>query len=201
VRHRPKAQQLAETMSKDKINDVTTLLKRYSDQDDQDGLYQMLPMVYQELRALAGRQLARQGRDHTLQATALINEAYLRLADQDYHNWEDRRHFLLVASTVMRRVLVDYARRRSAMKRPDGQTRVALDTDHLGEDFGSDLIALDQVLEQLNALDERQARIVELRYFAGLSVPDTAETLDISESTVIREWRVARAWLKRKLSE
>jgi len=188
-------------MSKDKINDVTTLLKRYSDQGDQDSLYQMLPMVYQELRALAGRQLARQGRDHTLQATALINEAYLRLADQDYHSWEDRRHFLLVASTVMRRVLVDYARRRSAMKRPDGQTRVELDTDHLGEDFGSDLIALDQVLEQLNALDERQARIVELRYFAGLSVPDTAETLDISESTVIREWRVARAWLKRKLSE
>ncbi|MEN1728509.1 MAG: ECF-type sigma factor [Pseudomonadota bacterium] len=188
-------------MSTDKISDVTELLKRYSDSGDQDNLYQMLPMVYQELRALAGRQLAGQGRDHTLQATALINEAYLRLADQEYHNWENRRHFLLVASTVMRRVLVDYARRRSASKRPDGHQRVQLDNDHLGEDFGADLIALDQVLEQLYEVDERQARIVELRYFAGLSVPDTAETLEVSESTVIREWRMARAWLKRKLSE
>ncbi len=188
-------------MNSDKISDVTDLLKRYSDQGDEDSLYQMLPMVYQELRALAGRQLASQGRDHTLQATALINEAYLRLADQEYHNWESRRHFLLIASTVMRRVLVDYARRRSAGKRPDGQQRVNLDSDHLGEEFGSDLIALDQVLEQLYELDERQARIVELRYFAGLSVPDTAETLEVSESTVIREWRMARAWLKRKLTE
>lgn len=188
-------------MSSDKISDVTDLLQRYSEKGDQDSLYQMLPMVYQELRALAGRQLAGQGRDHTLQATALINEAYLRLADQDYHSWESRRHFLLVASTVMRRVLVDYARRRSAGKRPDARQRVLLDNDQLGQDFGSDLIALDQVLEQLYELDERQARIVELRYFAGLSVPDTAETLEISESTVVREWRMARAWLKRKLSE
>ncbi|AKS42287.1 ECF-type sigma factor [Wenzhouxiangella marina] len=187
-------------MSSDKISDVTQLLKRYSDTEDAEGLYDMLPMVYQELRALAGRQLASQGRDHTLQATALINEAYLRLADQDYHSWENRRQFLLVASTVMRRVLVDYARRRSAAKRPEGQGRVALETDELGEEFGTDLIALDQVLEQLAEVDPRQASIVELRYFAGLSVPDTAETLEISERTVVREWRMARAWLKRKLA-
>jgi len=191
----------SDSMNSDKISDVTDLLQRYSEKGDRDSLYQMLPMVYQELRALAGRQLAAQGRDHTLQATALINEAYLRLADQEYHNWESRRHFLLVASTVMRRVLVDYARRRSASKRPDSRQRVILDNDQLGQDFGSDLIALDQVLEQLYELDDRQARIVELRYFAGLSVPDTAETLEISESTVVREWRVARAWLKRKLTE
>lgn len=186
-------------MTSDDFSDVTDLLKRFSDDEDKDSLYQMLPMVYQELRALAGRQLAGQYRDHTLQATALINEAYLRLADQDYHSWENRRQFLLVASTVMRRVLVDYARRRSAAKRPDGHHRVAIETDDLGAEFGSDLIALDQVLEQLHEVDERQARIVELRYFAGLSITDTAQTLDISERTVVREWRMARAWLKRKL--
>ncbi len=186
-------------MTTDKISEVTELLQRYSSGEDDDGLYQLLPMVYQELRALAGRQLATQGRDHTLQATALINEAYLRLADQEYHSWENRRQFLLVASTVMRRVLVDYARRRSAAKRPDGQHRVAIEADDLGEEFGTDLIVLDQVLEQLAQVDSRQAQIVELRYFAGLSIADTAETLEISERTVVREWRMARAWLKRKL--
>ncbi len=186
-------------MPTDKISEVTELLQRYSSDKDDDGLYKLLPMVYQELRALAGRQLATQGRDHTLQATALINEAYLRLADQEYHSWENRRQFLLVASTVMRRVLVDYARRRSAAKRPDGHHRVAIETDDLGEEFGTDLIVLDQVLEQLAEVDKRQAQIVELRYFAGLSITDTAETMEISERTVVREWRMARAWLKRKL--
>lgn len=187
-------------MSSDKINQVTELLQRYAEGgEDDDGLYTLLPLVYEELRAMAGRQLSGQRRDHTLQATALINEAFLRLAEQEYHSWEDGRQFLLVAATVMRRVLVDYARRRSAAKRPDGHHRIDVDTADIPDDFGPDLIALDQVLEQLAEVDERQARIVELRYFAGLNVTETAETLDVSERTVVREWRMARAWLLRKL--
>jgi len=186
-------------MPDDDIRDLTDVLNRYSSGEDAD-LVGLLPMVYQELRSLAGRQLMRQSRDHTLQPTALVNEAYLRLAEQDYHSWENRRQFLLVAATVMRRVLVDYARRRSAAKRPDGQHRVAVDTDEIGQELGTDLLALDQVLEQLAEVDERQARIGELRYFAGLSVADTAETLSLSERTVVREWRMARAWLRRKLA-
>ncbi len=185
-------------MADDKLNQVNELLQRFS-QGDETGLYELLPMVYQELRAMAGRQLARQGRDHTLQATALINEAYLRLANQDYHSWEDRRQFLLVAATVMRRVLVDYARSRNAEKRPQSHQRIDMEAEDLGADFGPDLIALDQVLEQLAEVDERQARIVELRYFAGLSISETAETLDVSDRTVVREWRMALAWLKRRL--
>ena len=180
------------------MKDLTELLKGYTAGENAD-LHRLLPLMYDELRALASRQLARQRPGHTLQPTALINEAYLRLADQDYHSWEDRRQFLLVASTVMRRVLVDYARRRGAAKRPTAGHQVEIDSSELGDDFGSDLIGLDQVLEQLAGIDERQARIVELRYFAGLSMEDTAETLDISKSTVVREWRMARAWLKRHL--
>lgn len=186
-------------MADEKLNQVNELLKRFSE-GDETGLYDLLPMVYQELRAMAGRQLAAQGRDHTLQATALINEAYLRLAHQEYHSWEDRRQFLLVAATVMRRVLVDYARGRNAAKRPQSNLRIDIETDELGGDFGPDLLALDQVLEQLAEVDERQARIVELRYFAGLSIHETAEALDVSDRTVVREWRMALAWLKRRLS-
>lgn len=189
----------AQAMVPDEKSKIAELVKRYSAGGDEN-LYQLLPMVYEELRALAGHQLSQQRRDHTLQATALINEAYLRLADQKYHSWEDRRQFLLVASTVMRRVLVDYARQRSAAKRPQDHKRIAVDAIEIGEDFGPDLIALDQVLEQLAEVDPRQAQIVELRYFAGLSVPETAETMQISERTVVREWRMARAWLRRKLA-
>jgi RNA polymerase sigma factor (TIGR02999 family) len=187
-------------MAPDKINQVTELLQRYAQGgEDDDGLYTLLPLVYEELRAMAGRQLSGQRRDHTLQATALINEAFLRLAEQEYHSWEDGRQFLLVAATVMRRVLVDYARRRSAAKRPEGNHRIDIETANIADDFGPDLIAMDQVLEQLAEVDERQAQIVELRYFAGLNVTETAETLGVSERTVIREWRMARAWLSRKL--
>lgn len=178
------------------------MLQRYSSGEDAD-LHRLLPLVYDELRALASRQLARQRPGHTLQPTALINEAYMRLAEQDYHGWADHREFLLLASTVMRRVLVDYARRHHAAKRPTSQRRVDIDTteldDGLEQTFGADLVALDQVLERLSEIDPRQARIVELRYFAGLSMEDTAETLEISKSTVVREWRMARAWLKRHL--
>lgn len=178
--------------------DAAELLQRYTAGDD-ESLANLLPLVYDELKALASRQLAGQRHNHTLQPTALIHEAYLRLADQDDPDWEDRRHFLMMASTVMRHVLVDYARRRSAAKRPPAGQRVDIETAELGGDFGHDLIALDEVLEQLAGIDPRQARIVELRYFAGLSLEETATTLELSKSTVIREWRMARAWLEQRL--
>lgn len=180
--------------------DLDKLIKRCSERGEAS-LSSLLPLVYDELRALAARQLSRQRQDHTLQPTALINEAYLRLAGQDYENWEDRSQFVLVAATIMRRVLVDYARKRSAEKRPQAHLRVEIDESHAGQILGSELLAIDEVLEQLLEIDERQARIVELRYFAGLSMEETAQTLDISRSTVAREWRMARAWLKRRLSE
>lgn len=177
---------------------IAELLQRYASDDD-ERFAQLVPLVYEELRAMAGRQLSAQRRDHTLQATALVNEAWLRLAGTEQQRWADSREFLLVAAAVMRNVLVDYARRRGAAKRPTSSEQVALDDVVTGNPFGADLLAIDQALEQLAEIDQRQARIVELRYFAGLSIPDTAEALDISESTVTREWRMARAWLKRAL--
>lgn len=176
-------------------------LVRRSTQQDDPTLASMLPLVYDELRALAARQLRAQRGDHTLQPTALINEAYLRLAGQEYESWKDRREFVMVAATIMRRILVDYARKRHADKRPQDHLRVDIDESEPGEAFGAELIAIDEVLEQLAEIDERQARIVELRYFAGLSMEETAETMNVSRSTVAREWRMARAWLRRRLSE
>lgn len=178
---------------------IAELLQRCKGADDR-GFTGLVPLVYEELRAMAGRQMGAQRRDHTLQATALVNEAWLRIARTEHQEWADRREFLLVAATVMRNVLVDYARRQNAAKRPSPADRVQLDRIETGDPFGADLLAMDQALEQLADIDARQARIVELRYFAGLSIPETAEALEISESTVIREWRMARAWLKRALS-
>lgn len=185
---------------RDQSTDLEALVRRCTERGEAT-LASMLPLVYDELRALAARQLSRQRPDHTLQPTALINEAYLRLAGQDYESWHDRREFILIAATIMRRVLVDYARKRNADKRPQDHLRLDIDETEAGEAFGSELIAIDEVLEQLAEIDERQARIVELRYFAGLCMDETAQTLDISRSTVAREWRMARAWLRRRLSE
>lgn len=179
---------------------LEALVREHGDRGEKS-LSHLLPLVYDELQALAARQLARQRRDHTLQPTALINEAYLRLAGQEFESWKDRREFVLVAATVMRRVLVDYARRRNADKRPQDAQRVDIEDAPAGQAFGLELIAIDEVLGQLAEIDQRQARIVELRYFAGLSMEETAETMDLSRSTVAREWRMARAWLKRRLSE
>lgn len=184
-------------MNRPDPDQIADLLKRHGSEDAE--FDRLLPLVYEELRVMAGRQLAGQHRDHTLQATALVNEAYLRLAAPEHQRWADRREFLLVVATVMRRILVDYARRRGAAKRPPAHGRVDVEDAGVGDAFGADLIAMDQALEQLAELDPRQARIVELRYFAGLSIPETADTLSISESTVTREWRMARAWLRRAL--
>lgn len=180
------------------MSEVTELLHRWSG-GDKASLDRLLPMVYEELRALAGKQLSGERPDHTLQVTALVNEAYLRLAGQDHADWENRRQFLLVASTMMRRVLVDYARRRDAAKRPPESGRVLIEDVDLTDHTDPDVVVLDDALTTLVEVDPRQARVVELRYFTGLDIAETARVLDLSVSTVTREWRMARAWLKREM--
>ena len=161
----------------------------------------MYAAVQVELRRLAGGMMRSERSDHTLQPTALVNEACLRLFDQR-GAWEGREHFLALAATVMRRILADHARRRRSEKRGGDRKRVTLEGSEAAEDDrGVDLTALDAALEKLAGLYERQARIVELRYLAGMTVEEVATTLDISRSTVEAEWRMARAWLHRELGE
>ena len=162
---------------------------------------ELFPIVYEELRRLAAAALRRERTDHTLQPTALVHEAFLRLAETPGASWENRAHFVAIAARVMRRVLVDHARGRNALKRGNGELRVPIDdvdVPAVGQDV--DLVALDDALARLALLDERQARIVELRFFGGLSVPETAALIGASERTVKRDWQVARAWLTRELS-
>jgi RNA polymerase sigma factor (TIGR02999 family) len=167
-----------------------------------EALDELLPLVYAELRRCAARSLRRERPGHTLQATALANEAYLRLVDQRDARWQNRAHFLAIAAQAMRRILIDYAREHGRQKRGGGQERVPLDEISVGVDAGPvDLMALDEALDRLAALDGRQARIVELRYFGGMSVEEVAEALAISPSTVAREWSHARAWLRHALAQ
>ena len=161
-----------------------------------------MPIVYDELRRLAAGYLRRERPGQTIQATALVHEAYLRLVAEQAHHWQNRTHFLAVAALSMRQILVQRARRRHAAKRVGNPERITLD-DHLLASPAStsvDLIALDDALERLAALDAQQARIVELRYFGGLTIEEVGETLDISPATVKRHWTLARAWLKRELA-
>jgi len=162
----------------------------------------LVDAVYPELRAIAQRQLGGERRAHTLQATALVNEAYLRLSGLDRIEWRDRVHFVHMAARVMREVLVDHARRRSASKR-DGGERVSLTGLDLpaGDDGGIDVAALDGALDALERLDPDKARIVELRYFGGLTIEETAEALGLSPATIKRHWQVARTWLFEALSD
>jgi RNA polymerase sigma factor (TIGR02999 family) len=161
----------------------------------------ILPAVYDELRRLANHHLGSERADHTLQTTALVHEAYLRLVDQNRVAWNGRRHFMAVASLAMRRLLVDHARSRGRAKRGGDVEMLAL-TESLpvaGPDRAAEIIALDELLETLLDFDERAARVVECRFFAGLSIEETAEALDVSPMTVKRSWRLARAWLRREL--
>ena len=162
----------------------------------------ILPLVYDELRQQAHRYLRRERQGHTLQTTDLINEVYLRLIDQRNTDWESRAHFFAVAANMMRRILVDYARTRHRVKRGGHLQQVELEAETVAAkpDDGIDLIALDQALDRLFQIDEQQGRIVEMRYFAGMNNPEIAEILGISESTVRRDWNVARAWLRYELS-
>jgi RNA polymerase sigma factor (TIGR02999 family) len=180
--------------------DVTTLLLEWNG-GSREALHQLAPLVLDELRQLAARQLRKERPGHTLQATALVNEVYLRLVDQSRVQWHDREHFFAIASQSIRRILVDYARTRGASKRGGGQTLLALDESmalHDRKDL--DLVALDDALQSLTQIDPQQGRIVELRFFGGLTIEGTAKVLNISTSTVNRDWTLAKAWLHRELS-
>jgi len=162
---------------------------------------ELTPLVYKELKRIAGGQLRNERPGHTLQATALVHEAYLKLVDQRDVSWQNRAHFFGVAAQVMRRILMDYARGRIRDKRGGGLNRTTLDEALVvSADRASDLVAIDEALSRLEALDARQAKIVELRFFGGLSVEETAEAMGISTPTVKREWAMAKAWLYRELS-
>ena len=162
----------------------------------------LFPLVYQQLRIIAAHHLRQERSDHTLQATALVHEAYLRLVRQEESTWQDRAHFLAVASRVMRHILVDYGRSRSRIKRGNNPVKVQLgDSNCATEDRLEAILALDQSLRRLEEIDPRQSRIVELRYFGGLSVEEVAEVVGVSAKTVKREWSVARAWLYGQLKE
>jgi RNA polymerase sigma factor (TIGR02999 family) len=182
-------------------HDVTGLLRRWSEGDPQ-ALETLIPLVYEELRRLAASYLRSERPGHTLQPTALVHEAYLRMLGQKNVLWQNRSHFFGIAAQMMRRILIDDARRRSAAKRDGGPLRVDLDVLENGEasvDRATELLALDRALEQLEKLDPRQARIVELRFYGGLTVEETAEVAGISTATVKREFRIARAWLRQEL--
>lgn len=176
--------------------DVTRVLNRWRDGDDQ-ALDDLLAAVYPELRRMAARQLRGERANHSLQPTALVHEVFLRLVDQNQVSWQNRAHFLAIASRLARRVLVDHARKRAAWKRGLGVRPVNIDDVDVadGNDAGPDLVALDEALVRLAALDARQARVVELRFFGGLSIEETAAVLNLSPGTVKRDWTTARLWL------
>jgi RNA polymerase sigma factor (TIGR02999 family) len=181
-------------------NSVTQLLLDWG-KGDQTALEQLVPVVQTELQRLARQYLRRERRDHTLQSAALVNEAFLHLVEQRV-SWQNRAHFFGVAAQLMRRILVEYARDKNRLKRGGGQQRVSLGAvAELTPAEDVDLIALDDALRSLAALDPQQSRIVELRYFGGLTIAETAEVLGVSHSTIEREWSVARAWLRRELSK
>jgi len=179
--------------------DVTRLLLAWSD-GDETALQRLMPLVYSELRRLAERYMGRERADHTLQTTALINETYLRLVGARDVHWQNRAHFYAVSAGAMRRILVDFARARKNLKRGGGARPVPLDEQVLaGVTRSADLLALDEALERLAALSPRQGRVVELRYFGGMTEQEIAEVLHVSSRTVRNDWQLARAWLHREL--
>ena len=179
--------------------DVTRLLVLWTG-GNQQAMEDLLPLVYDELRKLARRYLQRERPGHTLQSTALVHEAYLRMIDQRDVSWQGRAHFFGIAAQMMRRILVDHARGRDAAKRGAGACKLTLDEDLLAPaERDINLVALDQALDTLSKLDSQQGRIVELRFFAGLSIEETAEVLKISPATVKRDWAMAKAFLSRQL--
>jgi RNA polymerase sigma-70 factor (ECF subfamily) len=178
---------------------VTELLTRWSQGDDA-ALAELTPLVYEELRRLAHRQMGAERSDHTLQTTALVNEAYLRLADQTNPRWQNRAHFFAVAARAMRQILVSYARTQHAQKRGGGAFKVDLDEAALvSPEESKQIVELHEALEQLSALDSRKAQVVELKYFGGLNYDEIAEVLKISRITVRRDWEFAKVWLYTEL--
>jgi RNA polymerase sigma factor (TIGR02999 family) len=169
---------------------------------DQAALEQLIPLVHDELRRLARRHMARERVGHTLQATALVNEAFVRLIDVQQVKWQDRAHFFAMSSRLMRRILVDFARSKGYQKRGGGAQKVSFDEALVvTTEPGQDLVALDDALNALAAFDGRKAQVVEMRFFGGLSVEETAEALKVSVDTVMRDWKLAKAWLLRELKQ
>lgn len=186
-------------MTKPPLDDLTELLGAWS-AGDQGALNEMIPLVYDELHRLASRYLRRERPNHTLQTTALVHEAYLRLAREQNGNWQNRIQFFAVASQLMRHILVDYARNHNAAKRGGNCARISFDEAMIGsEGTSTDLMALDEALNNLAALDPQQSRVVELRVFGGLTVEEMSEVLGVSPRTIKREWSMARAWLHQRI--
>ena len=180
---------------------VTELLLAWSD-GDQAALDKLVPLIYDELRRLAEHYLRRERSNHTLQPTALVHEAYLRLVDQKHMQWQNRAHFFGAATQVMRRILVDHARQHKAAKRGGAEHKVTLDEDvAFAKQRDVNLLALDDALTKLESLDPQKSRIVELRFFGGLSEEQTAKVLGVSTSTVRRQWKLAKAWLHREIGQ
>lgn len=197
VRHL-KAAATKSTMNAHRAEDVTELLRAWSD-GDRRALDGLTPIVYAELRRLAHRYMKRERPDHSLQATALVNEAYLRLVDCTRMQWKDRAHFFAVSAQLMRRILVDHARRNNA-KRGRGVPRVSFDETAVVKEPAANLVALDDAMHALARLDPRKVQVVEMRFFGGLSVEETAEVLKVSPVTVRRDWSSAKVWLYRELT-
>ena len=180
-------------------HDVTRLLARWKD-GDEAALEQLVPIVHDELRRLAQRQMVRENPGHTLQPTALVNEAYLRLVNLTQMQWQNRAHFFAMGARLMRRILVDFARSRKYQKRGGGTARLSFDDGLLvGGEPARDLVALDDALTALAVVDARKSQVVEMRFFGGLSVKETAEALHVSVDTVMRDWKLAKAWLLREI--
>ena len=180
---------------------VTQLLVRWRE-GDPHALDELMPLVYKELRRLAAHYMRGERPGHTLQTSALVNEAYLRLAGHEEIQWQDRAHFFAVAAQAMRRILVDHARRRDNLKRGGGALRVALDDDAVIVSAGrvAEVVALDEALARLAEVAPRKSQLVELRFFGGLSIEETAEVLGVSPGTVMRDWTFAKAWLRREIA-
>jgi RNA polymerase sigma factor (TIGR02999 family) len=184
----------------DRPADVTSLLHAWRD-GDPAALDRLMPVVYGELRRLAHRRMLGERPDHTLQTSALVNEAYLRLLDANQIDWKNRAHFLAVSATLMRRILVEFARSHGSQKKGGGRGRLELDEATVPERHRlEDFLELDDVLAKLAVFDARKARVVELRFFGGLTPDETAEVLGVSADTVFRDWRLAKAWLKQQMT-
>lgn len=182
-------------------HEVTQLLKAWTAGDEQ-ALGKLTPLVYDQLHEVARRCMSGERSGHTLQTTALVNEVYLRLVDCEQMNWQDRAHFFAVSAQLMRRILIDFARSRGYQKRGGGAVQVSLDeAPTVCCEPDTNIVALDHALKSLATVDERKSKVVELRFFGGLSIEETAEVLRVSVETVVRDWRLAKVWLLRELSE
>ncbi len=182
------------------VSEQTTQILVDLGNGDRSAAKRLMPLVYDELRGLAARYMQQERAEHTLQATAIVHEAYLRLIDQSRVDWKGRAHFFAVAAEMIRRVLVDHAREHDAAKRGGGARKVSL-TDSVGASGGPDidLLSLDAALDELGQLNERHRKVVELRFFGGLNIDETAQVLEVSPQTVRSDWRIARAWLRQRL--